>query len=148
MIMRCSPHSSDRTVRAGVAALALLVSLSTSAAAETTLEANQAAAAIAATALATRPSPLTVTEVLNWITDGDGTIRFDLAEDGTRLVRADAPILAESMQAHGAPYRSQGYIYPAGTLSAQVDGVNADGSPQFPERVLGQWSAYGWSVGN
>ncbi len=148
MITRCSLHLSDRAVRAGVAALALLVSMSTSAAGETTHEANQAAAGIAATALATRPSTLTAPEVLNLVTDDDGTIRFDIAEDGTRLLRADAPVLAAGLRAQGAPYRSQGYIYPEGTLSAQVDGVNADGSPQFPERVLGQWSAYGWSVGD
>ena len=146
MITRCALHASNRTVRAGVVALALLVGMSTSAAGETTHEANQAAAAIAATALATRPSTLTVAEVLNLATDADGTIRFDLAEDGTRLVRADVSVLAAGLRAQGAPYYAQGYIYPEGTLSTQVDGVNADGSAQFPERVLGQWTAYGWSV--
>jgi hypothetical protein len=128
------------------AALTLVTALTLPAAAETTHEANVAAAAI--TAASTAPSALTAEQVLDQITDADGTVRFDIAEDGTRFVWADKPVFDDGLPAHGNTYISQGYIYPAGTLSADVDGVNADGSPQFPEKVLGQWSCYGWYVGD
>jgi hypothetical protein len=124
-------------------ALALSAALVGTAAAESTHEANQAATAITAA-----PSTLTAEAVLAQITDADGTLRFDVAEDGTRFLWADSPLFADRRAASGAPFLAQGYIYPEGTLSARDDGVNADGSPQFPERVLGEWSSYGWSVGN
>ena len=125
--------------------LTLATLLTTTAAAETTHEANRAAATIAAAAA---PSTLTADEALAKVTDKDGTISFDIAEDGTRFVWADKPVFDDGLPAHGATYISQGYIYPEGTLSAEVDGVNADGSPEFPDKVLGQWSCYGWYVGD
>lgn len=95
----------------------------------------------------TAPSTLTADEALARVTDADGTIRFDIAEDGTRFVWADKTIFDVGLPAHGATYISQGYIYPEGTLTDKSDGVNADGSPQFPDQVLGQWSCYGWYIG-
>lgn len=106
-------------------------------------EANRAAAALAAAPLA-----LTAEEALDQMTDDDGTIRFDVAEDGTRFVWADQPVFDDGLPAHGATYISQGYIYPDGTLTDEIDGVNAYGSPEFPEKVLGQWSCYGWYIGD
>jgi hypothetical protein len=129
-----------------LAALTLGMSLTASVVAETTHEANQAAAEIAATAIPAVPSMLTAKEALILVTDVDGTMRFDIAEDGTRTTWIDQA--AGNLTAHDATCFSQGYIYPAGTLSAQIDGVNADGSPQFPDQVLGLWSSYGWSVGD
>lgn len=128
------------------AALTLAMALTLPAAAETTHEANQAAAAIAAAS--TSPSALSADDVLEQITAADGTIHFDIAEDGTRFVWADKPVFDDGLPAHGNTYISQGYIYPEGTLSADVDGVNADGSPEFPDKVLGQWSCYGWYIGD
>ena len=126
-------------------ALTSVIALTLPVAAETTHEATVAASEIAASR--TAPSSRSAAEVLEQITGGDGAIRFDIAEDGTRFVW-DQPVFADGLPAHGATYLSQGYIYPEGTLSADVDGVNADGSPEFPDRVLGQWSCYGWYIGD
>ncbi len=93
------------------------------------------------------PSLLSATEVVAQITGADGIIRFDIAEDGKRFIW-DKPVFDDGLPAHGSTYISQGYIYPEGTLSDEVDGVNADGSPEFPDQVLGQWSCYGWYIGD
>ncbi|MFN8677681.1 MAG: hypothetical protein U0Z70_14995 [Thermomicrobiales bacterium] len=101
----------------------------------------------AATLGSAAPSPLSATEVVAQITGADGVIRFDIAEDGKRFIW-DKPVFDDGLPAHGSTYISQGYIYPEGTLSDTVDGVNADGSPEFPDQVLGQWSCYGWYIGD
>lgn len=48
----------------------------------------------------------------------------------------------------GSPFIIQGYIYPAGTFDryGPLSGVNADGSPEFPERVIGLWTCRGWHL--
>ena len=135
---RCTLHVLTATLLAVILATALLGAV----AAETTHEANQAAAAAA-----TSPSALTAAAVLAQITDPDGTLRFEIAEDGARLAWADQSVFTDRHAAYGAPFLTQGYIYPAGTLSATNDGINADGSPQFPQDVVGEWTCYGWYVG-
>ena len=72
---------------------------------------------------------------------------FDVAEDHTRIFMADAPLHANGMPAHGNAFISQGYIYPAGTLEAETAGVLENGSPAFPELVLGTWTCDGYFVG-
>jgi hypothetical protein len=129
-----------------LAVLTLISGFALPAAAETTHEANVAAREIAAASAV--PSTLSIDEALAQITDADDTIRFDITEDGTRFVRADNPAFNDGLPARSATYIAQGYIYPAGTLTADVDGVNADGSPEFPDKVLGQWSSYGWYIGD
>lgn len=94
------------------------------------------------------PSTLTADQALAQITAADGALRFDVAEDGKRFVWAKQPVFNDGLPAHGNTYISQGYIYPEGTLSDTIDGVNADGSPEFPDLVLGQWSCYGWYIGD
>ncbi|MDH3463636.1 MAG: hypothetical protein OEM32_08440, partial [Acidimicrobiia bacterium] len=47
----------------------------------------------------------------------------------------------------GNGFVTQGYIYPAGTLG-ESNGVNPDGSPEFPDSVLGEWTCYGYFVGD
>ena len=74
--------------------------------------------------------------------------RFEVAEDHTRFVFAETPVHDSGMPAHGNPFVTQGYIYPAGTLTAGTDGVLADGRPAFPELVLGTWTCDGWFVGD
>ncbi|WP_299671873.1 hypothetical protein [uncultured Roseobacter sp.] len=74
--------------------------------------------------------------------------RFDVAEDHTRFAFAPAPLLESGMPAHGNPFVTQGYIYPAGTLMDGTDGVLEDGSPAFPDLVLGSWTCDGWFVGD
>ena len=55
---------------------------------------------------------------------GGAPTRFDVAEDQTRFVFASAPVFEEDgYPAHGNPFVSQGYIYPAGTLEGNATGV-------------------------
>ncbi len=75
------------------------------------------------------------------------TIEVDIAEDGTRFVIDEAPVFDDGFPAHGNPFLTQGYIYPAGTLT-DSNGVNPDGSPEFPDRVIGEWSCSGFFIGD
>ncbi|PRY22214.1 hypothetical protein CLV78_107138 [Aliiruegeria haliotis] len=77
----------------------------------------------------------------------DTPMAFDVAEDHTRFVFAPAPVHDNGMPAHGNPFVTQGYIYPAGTLAGNVAGAREDGSPVFPDKVLGTWTCDGWFVG-
>lgn len=77
----------------------------------------------------------------------DTLMTFDVAEDHTRIFMAAAPLHDNGMPAHGNAFVSQGYIYPAGTLEAGTTGVNEDGSPAFPNLVLGAWTCDGYFVG-
>ena len=76
----------------------------------------------------------------------------DIAENGTRFVPDETPALGpefgelEGFPAYGSEFITEGYIYPAGTLDNEP-GVNADGSPQFPDLVIGTWTCRGWHVG-
>ena len=75
------------------------------------------------------------------------TLEVDIAEDGTRFVFDEAPVFDDGMPAHGNPFVTQGYIYPAGTLT-DSNGVNPDGTPEFPEQVIGEWSCQGYFIGD
>ena len=74
------------------------------------------------------------------------TLEVDIAEDGTRFVIAEAPVFDDGFPAHGNAFITQGYIYPAGTLT-DSNGVNPDGSPEFPDEVIGEWSCTGYFIG-
>jgi hypothetical protein len=81
--------------------------------------------------------------------DGGGrrhrTVEVDIAENGTRFVIDEAPVFDDGFPAYGNAFVTQGYIYPAGTLSAS-NGVNPDGSPEFPDKVIGEWSCRGYFI--
>ncbi len=77
----------------------------------------------------------------------DTPMAFDVAEDHTRIFMANAPLHENGMPAHGNAFISQGFIYPAGTLEAGTTGVLEDGSPAFPDLVLGTWTCDGYFVG-
>ncbi len=81
--------------------------------------------------------------------DGNGRDRMtvEVAEDGTRFVFDEAPVLGNGFPAYGNGFVTQGYIYPAGTLDG-TNGVNPDGSPEFPDRVIGEWTCWGYFVGD
>ncbi len=79
---------------------------------------------------------------------GEPTTRFDVAEDHTRFVFSATPVHENGMPAHGNQFVTQGYIYPAGTLEGNRTGVNADGSPKYPDLVLGTWTCDGAFVGD
>ena len=142
--MRTPPRSRRalHLLAATAATMSITAALAGTVAPETTHEANQAAAIMTAV-----PSSLTADAALDEITGADGTLQFEVAEDGTRFVWADPSVFTARLAPYGAPFLTQGYIYPAGTLSARADGINADGSPQFPEAVLGEWTCYGWYLG-
>lgn len=78
----------------------------------------------------------------------DPLLMFDVAEDHTRFVFAPAPVHTDGMPAYGNPFVTQGYIYEAGTLNAGGEGVNPDGTPAFPDRVIGTWNCDGYYVGD
>jgi hypothetical protein len=73
------------------------------------------------------------------------TLEVDIAEDGTRFVIDEAPVFDDGYPAYGNAFVTQGYIYPAGTLT-DTNGVNPDGSPEFPDNVIGEWTCTGYFI--
>lgn len=73
---------------------------------------------------------------------------FDVAEDLTRFVYDEAPVFDDNMPAYGNAFVTQGYVYPAGTLDGGVEGTLPDGSPAFPDKVIGTWTCDGYYVGD
>lgn len=74
-------------------------------------------------------------------------LEFDVAEDHTRFAFDKSNLFDDGVPGAGTSFITQGYIYPKGTLDG-TNGVLADGSPEFPDRVLGEWTCRGWMVGN
>jgi hypothetical protein len=79
---------------------------------------------------------------------GNALSGFDVAEDISRFVHAQAPVFEDGMPAYGNPFITQGYVYPAGTLDGGVEGTLPDGSPAFPDKVIGSWTCDGYLVGD
>ncbi len=78
-------------------------------------------------------------------------LAFDVAEDGTRFSFDEEPVFDDGLPAYGNGFVTQGYIYPAGTLTCGAEGCNGvleDGSPEFPDLVLGEWTCWGTHVGD
>ncbi len=75
-------------------------------------------------------------------------VAFDVAEDLSRFVFADAPVFDDGMPAYGNAFVTQGYIYPQGTLDGGVEGTLPNGAPAFPELVIGEWTCDGYFVGD
>ena len=74
-------------------------------------------------------------------------IKFDVAENATKFAFDEAPVHEDGLPAYGNPFITQGYIYPEGTLNGS-NGVLPDGSPEFPEKVIGEWTCRGWFIGD
>ena len=74
-------------------------------------------------------------------------VKFDVAEDATRFVFDEAPVFDDGLPAYGNPFVTSGYIYEHGTLNGS-NGVLADGSPEFPDKVIGTWLCRGWFIGD
>jgi hypothetical protein len=74
-------------------------------------------------------------------------ITFDVAENHTKFTFDEAPVHEDGLPAYGNPFITQGYIYPEGTLNGS-NGVLPDGSPEFPEEVMGEWVCRGWFIGD
>src|SRR5215216_7790121 len=96
---------------------------------------------------ATKSAPSSATEAIAQIKTADGRLKFDVAEDMSRFVFDQSVVHEDGLPKHGSSFITQGYIYPAGTLTGS-NGVNPDGSPEFPELVLGEWTCRGWFVGD
>lgn len=79
---------------------------------------------------------------------GDTPMSFDVAEDMSRFVFAPAPVFDDGMPAYGNAFITQGYIYEDGTLDSGVEGTLPDGSPAFPDKVIGRWTCDGYFVGD
>lgn len=73
---------------------------------------------------------------------------FDVAEDLTRFVFAAESVFDDGMPAYGNAFVTQGYIYEDGTLDGGAEGTLADGSPAFPDKVIGRWTCDGFFVGD
>jgi hypothetical protein len=73
-------------------------------------------------------------------------LRFDVAEDMTRFAFDQTKAFEDGLPAHGSSFITEGYIYEYGTLT-DSNGVLADGSPEFPDKVIGTWVCRGWFVG-
>ena len=97
--------------------------------------------------LRTSLSALAVMALSGGMAQADALTAFDVAEDHTRIFMAAQPVHENGMPAHGNAFVSQGYIYPEGTLADGTVGVLEDGSPAFPDLVLGTWTCDGYFVG-
>lgn len=82
--------------------------------------------------------------------DGRYTFRVDVAMNGATFhdFEANPDPNRAGIPPNGSPFIIQGYIYRAGTFERYGDtsGVLADGSPEFPERVIGTWICRGWHL--
>ena len=77
------------------------------------------------------------------------TIAIEIAEDMTQFVFNQDIVFEDGMPSHGSGFVTKGYIYPAGTISEKdgiYNGVNPDGSAEFPDKVLGEWVCYGYMI--
>lgn len=77
--------------------------------------------------------------------DSTRTMEVEIAENGTRFVIDEAPVFDDGFPAYGNAFVTEGYIYPAGTLTAS-NGVNPDGTPEFPGEVIGEWTCTGYFI--
>lgn len=72
-------------------------------------------------------------------------IEFDVAEDMTRFIFDQDVTYDDGLPADGSAFITRGYIYESGTLNGS-NGVNPDGSPEFPERLIGEWICQGYMI--
>lgn len=72
-------------------------------------------------------------------------LQFDVAEDMNRFIFDKDVAYEDGMPADGSSFITRGYLYEPGTLTAS-NGVNPDGSPEFPEKVIGEWICQGYMI--
>jgi len=73
---------------------------------------------------------------------------LDVCINGTTFV-FQGPTHDDGTPDFGSPFIVEGVIYPEGTLSAKGadSGVLEDGTPEFPDEVIGKWTCWGMHVG-
>jgi hypothetical protein len=78
------------------------------------------------------------------------TLEFDVSEDMTRFVFDKDVVYEDGMPADGSAFITRGYLYEPGTLTCDADGkcdgVNEDGTAQFPEKLVGEWICSGYMI--
>lgn len=75
-------------------------------------------------------------------------LRFDVAEDPTRFsFDRNGPLEEDGLPDYGNAFVTQGYIYPHGTLVDGDAGVDVNGNPLYPDKVMGEWTCYGFVIG-
>ncbi len=79
--------------------------------------------------------------------NGPHVLEFDCAMDGTSF-SFEGATNANGAPAKGTPFVVEGYLYPGGTFAehGELSGVLPDGSPEFPDRVIGKWICRGWHL--
>ena len=132
--MTLHPSSLDRRPRTGrvlshIAVLALL------------------AAALLATAGVARSQPFQGGLAPQPAAGRGRALSFDVAMDGSSF-HFEGPTNENGFPADGTPFIVRGYLYPAGTFAAHgsSSGTEPDGSPEFPDLVLGTWYCRGWHL--
>jgi hypothetical protein len=76
-------------------------------------------------------------------------VEFDVAEDMSRFIFNQDIAFEDGLPADGSNFITRGYLYPKGTISCDDNGctgTNADGSPQYPDKVLGEWICEGYMI--
>lgn len=82
-------------------------------------------------------------------TEAQQHVNVEVVEIGSRFVPDETPVFDDDgFPAYGAEFVTQGYIYPAGTVEEGHDGINPDGSPEYPDKVIGLWTCRGWHIGD
>ena len=80
--------------------------------------------------------------------DDNGRRSLDVAQNGASFICINPDGTAcpgpTFTILEGATFVVQGVIYPGGTLDETISGTNPDGTPAFPDLVLGEWSCRGW----
>ncbi len=74
-------------------------------------------------------------------------IEFEISEDMNKFIFDQDIVFDDGLPAHGSSFITEGYIYEAGTLNGS-NGMNADGSPEFPDKVIGKWICNGKMYGD
>jgi hypothetical protein len=73
-------------------------------------------------------------------------LEFDVSEDMTRFIYDKDVAFEDGLPADGSAFITRGYLYAAGSLKGDGDGVNEDGSPQYPEKLIGEWICQGYMI--
>ncbi|MEM7129558.1 MAG: hypothetical protein AAF702_24710 [Chloroflexota bacterium] len=77
--------------------------------------------------------------------DGTKVIEFDVAEDMNRFIFDKDVAYEDGMPADGSSFITRGFLYEVGTLDG-TNGINPDGSPEFPDKVVGEWICQGYMI--
>lgn len=93
-------------------------------------------------------APVAVAQAyVNTVSAETQVLEFEISEDMGKFVFNKDIAFEDGMPAHGSNFITEGYIYEAGTLNGS-NGVNADGSPEFPDKVMGKWICMGAMYGD